>query len=140
LLAMPALLAFRARDPRRFVVGVVVAATIWFVLWYPNISGLPLPSSVAHVYLGLLPTYNYDFQFAVNMSEPYTGGLMQPGMVMLVMGITALALAALYSGRAIRETQSASVGGLAEDAGPDDELAEAEPVLDVDEREPTPSR
>src|SRR5207344_312360 len=55
-----------ARDARRFVAGVVLACLAWFVIWYPNLSGLPLPSTIVNAYQGLLPTYLYAFQFPVN--------------------------------------------------------------------------
>jgi hypothetical protein len=35
------------------------------VLWYPNISGLPLPAAIHNAYQGFLPTYLYPFQFWV---------------------------------------------------------------------------
>jgi hypothetical protein len=66
VLALPALLVLRARDPRRLVLGVLAAALVWLLVWYPNISGLPLPDELAHLYQGLLPAWNWDFQFAVN--------------------------------------------------------------------------
>ena len=55
-----------ARDARRFVVGAVVAIVGWFVVVYPNFSALPLPTAIANVYQGVLPTYLYAFQFPVN--------------------------------------------------------------------------
>ena len=70
VLAIPAVViaAFvaTARDARRFVVGAVVAIVGWFVVVYPNISALPLPTAIANVYQGVLPTYLYAFQFPVN--------------------------------------------------------------------------
>ena len=45
---------------------LVVAVVAWFAIVYPNISALPLPSQVVNAYQGLLPTYLYAFQFAVN--------------------------------------------------------------------------
>ncbi len=72
-LALPAWLVLRARDPRRFVLGVLGAALLWLLVFYPNLSGLPLPSDLASLYQGLLPTWNWDFQFAVN-TDPATGG------------------------------------------------------------------
>ncbi|HEU4573265.1 MAG TPA: phospholipid carrier-dependent glycosyltransferase, partial [Candidatus Limnocylindrales bacterium] len=54
------------RDARRFVVGVLVAVVAWFVAVYPNFSALPLPTAIANVYQGVLPTYLYAFQFPVN--------------------------------------------------------------------------
>ena len=54
-----------ARDARRFVIGAVSAMVFWFILWYPNISGLPLPAALHNAYQGFLPTYVYPFQFWV---------------------------------------------------------------------------
>ena len=70
VLALPAILiaAFvaTARDARRFVVGAIVAIVGWFFVVYPNFSALPLPTAIANVYQGVLPTYLYAFQFPVN--------------------------------------------------------------------------
>jgi hypothetical protein len=84
LLAVPAYLVLRARDARRFVVGVLVAALLWWLLWYPNISGLPLPGDLAHIYQTvLLPTWNWDFQFAVNTDVPGDGGLVDTATLVI---------------------------------------------------------
>ncbi len=67
LLGVPlAVFVLTARDARRFVVGVVVAIIAWFMIEYPNFSALPLPTAIANVYQGVLPTYLYAFQFPVN--------------------------------------------------------------------------
>ncbi len=67
LIAVPiAAVIATARDARRFVVGAVVAMIAWFVVEYPNISALPLPTAIANVYQGVLPSYLYAFQFPVN--------------------------------------------------------------------------
>ena len=58
-----------ARDARRFVGGLLVAAAAWFAIWYPNIAALPLPTAVVNAYQGLLPTYLYEFQFPVGAQE-----------------------------------------------------------------------
>ena len=65
-LGLVAVQVVTARDARRFVAGLVAAAGAWFVILYPNISGLPLPSVITPAYQGLLPTYLYAFQFNVN--------------------------------------------------------------------------
>ena len=65
-LSLVALPILTARDSRRFAVGMVAAIGGWFVVLYPNISALPLPSAVVNAYQGLLPTYLYPFQFPVN--------------------------------------------------------------------------
>jgi hypothetical protein len=65
-LALIALQLITARDARRFAIGFVLAAGVWFVILYPNIAAVPLPSTIVNAYQGLLPTYLYAFQFAVN--------------------------------------------------------------------------
>lgn len=92
VLAVPAYLVLRARDPRRFVMGAAGAAVLWLLLWYPNLAGLPLPSTLAYVYQGLLPTWNYDFQFAVNAAPASPGGF--PVLTALAIGVTSTALVA----------------------------------------------
>ena len=59
-----------ARDARRFVAGVMAAATVFFVAIYPNIAALPLPSTVFNAYQGILPTWLYPFQFPDNTDVP----------------------------------------------------------------------
>ena len=55
-----------ARDARRYVVGLISAVVGWFVVFYPNIAALPLPSTIVNAYQGLLPTYLYAFQFPIS--------------------------------------------------------------------------
>ncbi len=78
-----------ARDARRFVAGLVVAMTGWFVLWYPNIAALPLPAALSNAYQGLLPTYVYPFQFPVSTVDrsgpgPSLFGL-EPALLLLAL-------------------------------------------------------
>ena len=98
VLALPAWLVLRARDPRRFVLGVTGAAVLWLLLFYPNLSGLPMPSDLATLYQGLLPTWNWDFQFAVNTDPAMVGGVVDAGTlvvgavtVVFVIGVALLA-------------------------------------------------
>ena len=65
-LGLVAVQVVTARDARRFVAGLVAAAAIAFIVLYPNISALAMPSSVVNAYQGLLPTYLYAFQFGVS--------------------------------------------------------------------------
>jgi C-terminal four TMM region of protein-O-mannosyltransferase/Dolichyl-phosphate-mannose-protein mannosyltransferase len=65
-------LVIGARDARRFVIGAVVAAIGEFLVFYPNIAALPLPSTIFNAYQGLLPTYLYPFQFPTNTDPPVT--------------------------------------------------------------------
>ncbi|MBA2254251.1 MAG: phospholipid carrier-dependent glycosyltransferase, partial [Chloroflexi bacterium] len=97
LLAIVAYVALGARDSRRWVVGLGVTAVLWFAIWYPNISGLPLPDAVANNYLMTLPTYNYDFQFAVNTDTPYKKGLPIPDMAIVGVVLAGTVLAAMYA-------------------------------------------
>ena len=55
-----------ARDARRFVTGLLAVTAAWFVILYPNISALAMPSTIVNAYQGLLPTYLYAFQFSVD--------------------------------------------------------------------------
>ena len=50
----------RRATPRRFVGGRRAAVVAWFVVLYPNIAALPLPSALVNAYQGLLPTYLYS--------------------------------------------------------------------------------
>lgn len=104
LLAWPAYLAIRARDPRRWAAGFVVAAVVVFIVWYPNLTGLPLPNSLASVYQGLLPTWNYDFQFAVNQDPAGNGPLVDLGTVVIGVSAAILSLAAMVIARTWRGT------------------------------------
>jgi hypothetical protein len=96
VLALPAVLiaAFvaTARDARRFVIGAVVAIVGWFVIVYPNISALPLPTAIANVYQGVLPTYLYAFQFPVN-NVAATVAIQILGPIPLLLGAAVVFLA-----------------------------------------------
>ncbi|HET7028027.1 MAG TPA: phospholipid carrier-dependent glycosyltransferase [Candidatus Limnocylindrales bacterium] len=77
-----------ARDARRFAVGLVAAIVGWFVILYPNISALPLPTSLVNAYQGLLPTYLYPFQFPVNTDAvPPPVRLFALGPLLLFVGL-----------------------------------------------------
>jgi hypothetical protein len=105
LLAVPAYYVLRARDARRFTVGVVVAAVAWFVIWYPNVSGLPVPTPLSQAHLVTLPTLNYSFQFGVNSDPPGAGidwlGVLALGAVVLI--VVGSAVHAARGWRAARE-------------------------------------
>jgi len=102
LLAGPAYLAARARDPRRWVIGMIGAAILFFALWYPNLTGLPLPNTVAQAYLGLLPTWNYDFQFAVNLDPASGRDFFGIGTVAIAAAVAALVLVTMVAARSWR--------------------------------------
>lgn len=86
-----------ARDARRFVIGIGAAVVAWFVIWYPNISALPLPSTVVNAYQGLLPTYLYAFQFPVNTAARPAAPLVSPIPVALTLALGLTCLVVAYS-------------------------------------------
>lgn len=87
-----------ARDARRYVAGLGLAVLAWFVIVYPNISALPLPSAVANAYQGLLPTYLYAFQFPVSTADrTITTPLLSPSLLILTVAIAATCLVVAYS-------------------------------------------
>ena len=88
-----------ARDARRFVAGLVVAMAGWFVLWYPNFAGLPLPSALSNAYQGLLPTYLYPFQFPVSTIDRSVAGpsLIDTGPALLLVTLVAVCITVGYA-------------------------------------------
>jgi hypothetical protein len=97
LLLVPALMVLRARDSRKVAIGIVGAAALFFIAWYPNLSGLPIPTGIANQYLGLLPTWNYDFQFDVNRDPPPPGGLIDETTYVVAVAGVILILIAMVS-------------------------------------------
>jgi hypothetical protein len=113
-----ALQVISARDPRRFVVGIGVAAVSWFVILYPNISALPLPSTVVAAYQGILPTYLYAFQFPVStVTRNTTTPIFTPMLAILLLALTATCLVVAYSAWVWRLTlaERAAAEGLPDD-------------------------
>jgi hypothetical protein len=87
-----------ARDARRFVGGIVIAAVVVFLAFYPNISALPLPSTMVNAYQGILPTYLYDFQFPVNtVPRNVETSFATPLMGALVAGLVFISFVVAYS-------------------------------------------
>jgi hypothetical protein len=104
-----------ARDARRFVLGLGVAAVAWFVVWYPNLAALPLPSTVVNAYQGFLPTYLYAFQFPVNTTPRPTASLVSPVLLALTLAIAATCLVVAYSASvwrvALAESRASAASG-----------------------------
>jgi C-terminal four TMM region of protein-O-mannosyltransferase/Dolichyl-phosphate-mannose-protein mannosyltransferase len=115
-----------ARDARRYIAGLIVAVGAWFVVLYPNLSALPLPSTVANAYQGLLPTYLYAFQFPVSTAERnLSTPLLSPTLAILTTAIGVTCLVVAYSASvwrlAIAESNAAAAGIPTDD--PSDGLA-----------------
>jgi hypothetical protein len=88
-----------ARDARRFVGGLLIAAGAWFVVIYPNISGVPMPSTMVNLDQGLLPAYLYGCQFPVSgiVRNAEGPGLLSTGALLLLVATIAVALVFAYS-------------------------------------------
>jgi hypothetical protein len=106
----------------------VAAVVAWFVVFYPNIAALPLPSTIVNAYQGLLPTYLYAFQFPVsqvdrNVNTP----LLSPTLAILTVAIGVTCLVVAYSASvwrlALAESNAAadagSPGAIASGDGPE---------------------
>jgi hypothetical protein len=95
VLAVLAFVVLRARNPRRFVLGACGAVIATFLVLYPNLSALPLPSKIINVYEALLPTWFYGFQFSVNQQEGASVQLFGPSSILLTM--VALVVAGFFA-------------------------------------------
>jgi hypothetical protein len=114
---VPAYFVLRATDPRRYVVGTLAAAIIWFVAWYTNIAALPVPTPLSQIHLGLLPTWNWGFQFGVNLDQANSAPLQIGGVIMLTVAVSGLCVAAAYAARnwsSLRGQPAPDVSGLPE--------------------------
>jgi 4-amino-4-deoxy-L-arabinose transferase-like glycosyltransferase len=111
---------FAARDARRFVVGLLVAVAAWFVVWYPNIAAVPLPSTMVNAYQGLLPTYLYAFQFPVNNVARPSTSLFGPTLVLLGIAIAVTCLVVAYSASVWRSALAESPADAGAAAGSSD--------------------
>ena len=72
---------------------------LFLLIWYPNLSGLPLPNGLATAFQGLLPTWTYDFQFAVNRELPEPGGVSRTALVVALVtavGVVIVMIAARW--------------------------------------------
>ena len=118
-LAVAGWLVLGARDPRRFVIGALGAMAIWFVVFQPDIAALPIPTGITRLFQTLpLPTYNYDFQFAVNTAAATQTSLVSAESVALTLMVAFLAGAAMYATVAWR------AGGRAHDETSPEERSE----------------
>ncbi len=96
-LGLVALQVLTARDGRRFVAGFLVATGAWFLILYPNIAALPLPSNITSAYQGLLPSYIYAFQFPVNEIPRGTTSFGNPQFVLFAAALVLTSVAVGYA-------------------------------------------
>jgi hypothetical protein len=99
LLAVPAYFVLKASDPRKFVVGALTAVVVWFVAFYPNIASLPVPTPLSQIHLGLLPTWNWGFQFGVNRDVAASRATDWLSVLVLAVAVIGLCVAAVYAAR-----------------------------------------
>jgi hypothetical protein len=88
-----------ARDARRFVLGTLSTIVVVFLVFYPNIAALPLPSTIVNAYQGFLPTYVYPFQFPVSTVARNVKGptLLGPEPALLLVGLIFLCVILAFS-------------------------------------------
>ncbi len=113
-----------ARDARRFVAGMLAAIATWFVLWYPNVSALPLPTALSNAYQGLLPTYVYPFQFPVSTVDRSGPGpklfALEPALLLLALiGVVLMVSYASWVWRITAAEEAAGPRGADGDASGD---------------------
>ncbi len=126
-------LVWSARSPRRFAVGVVLASIVAFVAFYPNWSGLPLPNGIFNWYQGLIPTWLYPFQFAVNTDPPFTVSFASPWPLLLLAAVLVSAAIVAYSAWVWR---LAIAERLADEAAASDLLPSPEPPENPENPDP----
>jgi cation transporter-like permease len=89
---------------------------LWFVLFYPDIGALPVPTGLARLFQTLpLPTYNYDFQFAVNTAAAVKTSVLGVESLALTAMVAFLAVAAMYATWSWRLASAADRAGPAPD-------------------------
>lgn len=116
-----------ARDARRFVVGLIAAVGINFLVLYPDVSGLPLPNSILPWYQGVLPTYLYPFMFWSNTANRNgTTSFADPRFAVLVAFIVLASIAVAYSAWTWRQALAESRRSADKGAAPDGSQAPGE--------------
>jgi 4-amino-4-deoxy-L-arabinose transferase-like glycosyltransferase len=109
-LALVAIQVLTARDARRFVGGLLAAIVINFVVLYPNIAALPLPSTLSNWYQGVLPTYLYAFQFGVNTTARGATSFSDIRFYVLTAFVVLASAAVAYSAWTWRQALAADAG------------------------------
>jgi hypothetical protein len=94
--AVLAFIALTAVEPRRFVLAFCSIAVVAFIALYPNLSALPMPSTIVSVYQGMLPTWLYGFEFSVNQQVSKSVSLSSLDGIALAAATLAVAGMAAY--------------------------------------------
>ena len=88
----------RVTDARRIFRWALISITGVALIWYPNWSGLPLPTGIHNFYQGILPTWTWAFQFGVTLEKPDDAATVGDGSLLvlaLLAGVVLLTYALL---------------------------------------------
>ena len=88
----------RVTDARRIFRWALISIAGAAVVWYPNWSGLPLPTGIHNFYQGILPTWTWAFQFGVTLEKPDEAAATGDGsllVLVLLAGVVLLTYALL---------------------------------------------
>ncbi len=123
-LGLVAVQVLTARDSRRFVLGYIAVVGSWFLILYPNIAALPLPSDFVPAYQGILPTYLFPFQFGVNTVDR-SGNITfaDPKFGILVAFLVVAVLVVSYSAWTWRQALADEAARAADGEGPSGDAA-----------------
>jgi hypothetical protein len=132
--------AFTARNPRRFVIGVGVVATLAFAVMYPDLSALWMPNTIQGIYSVLSPTWMYGFWFATNLQASSSVKILswESGTAVLgALGVAGFAAWAAWERRvalgwrrAVVATGPGGADAAAADEGATDDRAAADPATE----------
>ncbi|MBP1704667.1 MAG: glycosyl transferase, partial [Chloroflexi bacterium] len=121
ILALPlglvAWVAFTAVSPRRWALGAVIAAALLLLVFWPNWTGLPLPDPIFNWYQLILPTWQYAFQFPVNMADAASVPLLGPLPALLGGAVLLASAFVAYAAWTVRLTRVERAAAEAEGAG-----------------------
>jgi predicted membrane-bound dolichyl-phosphate-mannose-protein mannosyltransferase len=131
-----AYLAVSARNPRRFVLGVCVAAAILFAFFYPDLAALWMPNTIQGVYSVLSPTWMYGFYFSTNLQVSSPVKVLSSESLGAVMAALLVAGAAAWAARERRVVVGWRRAGPVSSARDIDETEEADVADDSDRDEP----
>jgi hypothetical protein len=101
------------------VAGLVAVTAAWFVILYPNISALAMPSTIVNAYQGLLPTYLYAFQFGVDtIDRGKSISFADPRFAILMLFLVVASGVVAYSAWAWRQAAAPGTGVDGDSGGP----------------------
>jgi Gpi18-like mannosyltransferase len=136
VLSPVAYVALTARDARRLVGSILAGGTLFFVVFYPNIAALPLPSTIFNFYQGIIPPWLYPFQFPDNTDVAVAGNpLFTLVPILTGLMLTVLCVVVGYSAWTARIPRLAAGP---DGDGPDDDPGDGPPDRPGDDGPPGP--